>query len=194
MDYDNDGWKDLIIAQAHDLDTIHKSFPDLHYREPPLLLRNTDGKHFVSVGQMSGKVFQERWVGRGLALGDLDNDGRLDVVITENGGPAHVLMNRTKTENHWIGFRLIGHKSNRDGIGALIRIETASGKQWYEITTASSYMSSSDVRGHFGLGPDKVVKTVEIRWPSGIVQTLKDVAGDRYVTVDEPVPAAERRW
>ncbi len=186
VDYDNDGWKDLIIAQGHDLDTIEKSFPNLHYREPAMLLWNMKGKKFIDVSAQSGEVFQQRWVGRGLATGDLDNDGRIDTVISENGGPAHVLMNRTKTSNHWIGFRLIGHKSNRDGIGALIRIETSAGPQWYGVTTASSYMSSSDVRAHFGIGADKTVKSVEIRWPSGIVQTLGNVPGDQYLQVDEP--------
>jgi hypothetical protein len=187
MDYDNDGWKDLLIAQGHDLDTIQKSFPDLHYREPPLLLRNVDGHRFVNIGSVSGQIFQEQWVGRGLAVGDIDNDGRLDAVITENGGPAHVLMNRTKTENHWIGFRLVGHKSNRDGIGAVIRIETSRGSQWYTVTTTSSYMSSSDVRAHFGTGVDTEVKIVEIRWPSGITQVLQNVKGDRCMEIDEPV-------
>jgi len=190
MDYDNDGWKDLLIAQGHDLDTIQKSYPNLHYREPPMLLRNIDGKKFVNVGPVSGTVFRQRWVGRGMAVGDIDNDGRLDVVITENGGPAHILMNRTKTTNHWIGFKLVGHKSNRDGIGAVIRIETSKGPQWYTITTASSYLSSGDVRAHFGLGSDTVVKTVKIRWPSGIRQTLSDVRCDQYLQVDEPVAAA----
>ena len=158
MDYDNDGWKDLLIAQGHDLDTIEKSFPNLHYREPPLLLRNIAGKRFVNVGPVSGGLFQQRWVGRGLAIGDIDNDGRLDAVVTENGGPAHILMNRTKTTNHWIGFKLVGHKSNRDGIGAVIRIDTSGGSQWYTVTTGSSYLSASDVRAHFGLGADTAVK------------------------------------
>ncbi len=186
MDYDNDGWKDLVIAQAHDLDTIRRSFPNLHYREPPMLLRNVNGKRFVNVGPLSGDVFHQRWVGRGLAIGDIDNDGRLDVVITENGGPAHVLMNRTPTANHWIGFKLVGHRSNRDGIGAVIRVDTASGSQWVTVTTASSYMSSSDVRAHFGIGAETVLKAVEIRWPSGIVQKLTNVPGDQYLRVDEP--------
>jgi len=194
IDYDNDGWKDLLIAQGHDLDTIEKSFPDLHYREPPMLLRNIDGKRFVSVGPVSNDVFRQRWAGRGLATGDIDNDGREDAVITENGGPVHILMNRTKTANHWIGFKLVGHKSNRDGIGAVIRIDTSEGSQWETVTTSSSYLSASDVRAHFGLGRDTSVKTVEIRWPSGIVQTLKDVPGGQYLRVDEPVPAAARRW
>lgn len=185
MDYDNDGWKDLLIAQGHDLDTVEKSFPELHYREPPMLLRNLGGKQFVNVGPLSGDPFRQRWVGRGLAVGDIDNDGRLDAVITENGGPAHILMNRTQTSNHWIGFRLLGHKSNRDGIGAVIRIETSAGSQWATVTTASSYLSASDVRAHFGLGPASIVKIVEIRWPSGIVQKLTNIQADRYLTVDE---------
>jgi hypothetical protein len=191
VDYDNDGWKDLLIAQGHDLDTIEKSFPDLHYREPPLLLRNAganaSGAKFVDVSGVSKAVFHERWVGRGLALGDIDNDGRMDAVITENGGPAHILMNRTQTTNHWIGFKLIGHKSNRDGIGAVIRVDTTKRSQWATVTTASSYLSAGDVRVHFGLGSETSVKTVEISWPSGIRQTLKEVAGNRYVRVEEPV-------
>ena len=187
MDYDNDGWKDVFIAQGHDLDTIEKSFPDLHYREAPMLLRNVGGKRFVNAGAVSGDPFRQKWVGRGLAIGDIDNDGRLDVVISENGGPAHILMNRTKTDHHWIGFKLVGRKSNRDGIGAVIRVETSAGPQWHTVSTTSSYLSASDVRAHFGLGSDPHAKTVEIRWPSGILQKLNDVAADRYVTVEEPV-------
>jgi hypothetical protein len=189
MDYDNDGWKDLMIAQGHDLDTIEKDHPQLHYREPMMLLRNVDGKKFVNVGPDSGELFQQHWVGRGLAVGDIDNDGRLDAVVTENGGPAHVLMNRTPTGNHWVGFKLVGHRSNRDGIGAVIKIETAAGPQWYTVTTSSSYLSSGDVRAHFGLGKEAAVRSVEIRWPSGIVQTLRDVKADRYLTVEEALTA-----
>jgi hypothetical protein len=185
VDYDNDGWKDLLVAQGHDLDTIEKISPQLHYREPVMLLRNIGGKGFVDVGLVSGEVFRQRWVGRGMAIGDLDNDGRMDAVVTENGGPVHILMNRTKTANHWIGFKLVGHKSNRDGIGAVIEVDTAKGSQWYTVTTASSYMSSGDVRAHFGLGTEEGAKAVKVRWPSGIVQSLKDVRGDRYLRIEE---------
>jgi hypothetical protein len=187
FDYDNDGWKDLLIAQGHDLDTIELTFPQLHYREPMLLARNLDGKKFVDVSPISGDVFTKRWVGRGMAIGDIDNDGRIDAVVTENGGPAHILINETKTANHWLGLNLIGHRSNRDAIGALVKITTSTGSQWETVSTSGSYLSSSDKRLHFGLGANGVAQAVEIHWPSGIVQTLKNVPGDRYMTIDEPV-------
>jgi enediyne biosynthesis protein E4 len=187
LDYDNDGRKDLLIAQGHDLDTIEKTFPQLRYREPLLLAWNTDGNKFVDVSAMSGAVFTKRWVGRGMAIGDINNDGLLDAVVTENGGPAHVLLNKIQTSNHWLGIKLVGHKSNHDGIGAVIKITTSAGSQWETVTTSVGYLSSSDPRAHFGLGKDALAQSVEIRWPSGIVQTRKDVKGDQYVTVDEPV-------
>jgi enediyne biosynthesis protein E4 len=114
LDYDNDGWKDLLIAQGHDLDTIELTFPNLRYREPMLLARNT-GQGFVDVSGQSGSVFRQPWVARGLAIGDLDNDGRLDAVATTNDGPVHVLHNQTQTRNHWLLLKLVGHDSNRDG-------------------------------------------------------------------------------
>ncbi len=186
IDYDNDGWKDLLIAQGHDLDTIERTSPQLHYREPMLLARNT-GKGFVDVSAASGQVFHEAWVGRGLATGDIDNDGREDAVVTTNGGPAYLLHNETKTGNHWLTLALTGHKSNHDGIGSAVKVVTAHMTQYGTVTTASSYLSSSDKRLHFGLGPDDTAKAVEIRWPSGIVQTLKDVKGNQILKVDEPV-------
>jgi enediyne biosynthesis protein E4 len=184
FDYDNDGWKDVLIAQGHDLDTIQKSFPQLRYREPIMLIRNNAGK-FVDVSSISGDVFHEAWVGRGMAIGDVDNDGRVDAVVTSNGGAAYLLRNETATGNHWITLRLIGHKSNRDGIGALVKLTTPQGPQWATVTTSSGYLSSSDPRVHFGLGDSAVASSIEIHWPSGIVQTLKDVRGDRQVQVDE---------
>jgi len=185
LDYDNDGWKDLLIAQGHDLDTIEKSFPQLHYREPMMLVRNT-GKKFVDVSSISSEIFHEAWVGRGMAIGDLNNDGRIDAVVSTNGGPPHVLLNMTETKNHWITLRLIGHKSNRDGIGAQVKIVTALGNRWGTVTTSSGYLSASDPRLHFGLGTESAVERIEIRWPSGIQQVLLNVKGDRQLTIDEP--------
>jgi hypothetical protein len=195
FDYDNDGWKDLIIAQGHDLDTIELTAPTLRYREPMLLAHNDQGKSFTDVSKESGEVFQKNWVARGLAIGDLDNDGRLDIVVTTNEGPAHVLRNETPSSNHWLLLKLVGHKSNRDAIGAEVKIATATGSQFATVTTAGSYLSSSDKRVHFGLGGETKVSAVEIRWPSGIVQTLHDVRGDQILQVDEPStqnPAAAR--
>lgn len=185
LDYDNDGWKDLLVGQAHVMDTIEMTFPQLHYREHPLLVRNT-GQGFVDISNESGAVFQESWVSRGMAIGDIDNDGRLDAVVTENGGPAHILHNETDTQNHWLTLNLIGHKSNRDAIGADVRITTAQGQQQATVTTCGSYLSSGDKRVHFGLGTQASVKEINIRWPSGIRQTLRDVKGDQLVRIDEP--------
>jgi len=188
LDYDNDGWKDLLIAQGHDLDTVEQQYPNLHYREPMLLVRNT-GQGFVDVSADSGRVFHQSWVGRGMATGDIDNDGRVDAVVTTNEGPIYILRNETPTQNHWLTLKLVGHKSNRDAIGAEVKLVTAKGPQFATVTTTGSYLSSSDKRVHFGLGPESVAQSIEIRWPSGIVQTLKDVRGDQIRQVDEPSPA-----
>jgi hypothetical protein len=192
LDYDNDGWKDLLIAQGHDLDTIELTFPQLHYREPMLLARNVNGKKFVDVSSVSGEVFNKRWVGRGMAIGDVNNDGLVDAVVTENGGAAHILINRTKTVNHWLGVNLIGHKSNRDAIGAVVKLTTGKGSQWATVSTTGSYLSSSDKRVNFGLDTETAAQSIEIRWPSGILQTLKNVKADQYLTVNEPGPASAK--
>jgi hypothetical protein len=192
LDYDNDGWKDLLITQGHDLDTIQLTFPDLRYKEPMVLARNT-GKGFVDVSAQAGEVFQKAWVGRGLAIGDIDNDGRLDAVVTTNDGTLRVLHNSTQNQNHWLTLELVGHKSNRDAIGAEVRVVTAKGSQWATVSTAGSYLSSSDKRVHFGLGSETSAQSIEIRWPSGIRQTLKDVHGDQILQVQElPADAPEK--
>src|SRR5450432_1043486 len=185
IDYGNDGWKSLLINQGHDLDTIQLTFPDLRYKEPMLLARNT-GKGFVDVSAQAGEIFEKAWVGRGLAIGDIDNDGRLDAVVTSNDGALYVLHNSTKTQNHWLTLELMGHRSNRDAIGAEVKLTTAKGSQWANVTTAGSYLSSSDKRVHFGLGAETVARSIEIRWPSGIRQTLKDVRADQILKVEEP--------
>lgn len=186
VDYDNDGWKDLIVAQGHDLDNVELTTPNLRYREPMLLVRNMS-KNFVDVSAQSGTVFQIPWVARGMAVGDIDNDGRLDAVVTTNDGAVHVLHNETETVNHWLSLKLVGHKSNRDAIGAEVKITTQHGSQLAIVTTASSYLSSGDKRVHFGLGTDEAASEIEIRWPSGIVQKLQNIRGGRTVQIDEPV-------
>jgi len=185
IDYDNDGRKDLLVAQAHVMDTIELNYPQLHYREPMLLARNT-GQGFLDVSGQSGPVFHEPWASRGMAVGDIDNDGRLDAVVTENGGPMHILHNETSTQNHWLTLNLVGHKSNRDAIGAAVKIFTAQGEQHATVTTCGSYLSSSDKRLQFGLGLQSTLKEIDIRWPSGIGQTLHDVKGDQVLRIEEP--------
>jgi hypothetical protein len=187
LDYDNDGWKDLLIAQGHDLDTVELNYPNLHYREPMLLLHNT-GKDFVDVSSASGSIFREPWLGRGMAIGDIDNDGCLDAVVSTNDGPVHILHNETPTQNHWLTLKLVGHKSNRDAIGAEVKLVTAKGPQFATVSTAGSYLSSSDKRVHFGLGSESLARSIEIRWPSSILQTLKNVRADQILQVDEPSP------
>jgi hypothetical protein len=185
FDFDNDGWKDLIVAQGHVLDTIEKSAPQLRYLQPPLLLRNVNGR-FEDVSALSGDVFRQPWAGRGLAVGDIDNDGDLDVVIATNNGTVHVLRNEGGNAAHWLQLLLVGHESNRDAIGALVRITTPSGRsQWQTVSTSGSYLSASDRRVHFGLA-DQTSADVEIRWPSGAVQNLDHVKADRRLVIEEP--------
>jgi hypothetical protein len=192
VDYDNDGWKDLLIAQGHDMENIELISPMLHYREPVLLARNNVGR-FDDVSSISGDVFHDEWVGRGLAIGDIDNDGKIDAVVSSNGGGVHILHNETTTANHWITLRLIGHKSNHDGIGAVVKLVTSEGPQWVMVTTSGSYLSASDPRVHFGLGTSRQADSIEITWPSGIRQTLKNVQGNQQVQVDEPVTSNSAR-
>jgi enediyne biosynthesis protein E4 len=192
LDYDNDGLKDLVIAQGHDIDNIQLTFPQLRYKEPMLLMRNVGGGKFQDVSAESGDVFKQAWAGRGLAVGDLNNDGLEDLVVTTNDGPAYVIRNVTPTKNHWLGLELIGHKSNRDAVGAVIKLSTSRGSQWWTVSTSGSYLSASDKRVHFGLGIDSEAKSIQISWPSGIRQDLRDVKGDQVLRVDEPVNQTKR--
>lgn len=191
FDYDNDGRKDLLVAQGHDLDTIELTYPNLRYREPMLLVRNT-AHGFVNASADSGSVFHQPWVARGMAIGDLDNDGRLDAVVTTNEGPVHILHNQTSTGNHWLLLKLIGHQSNRDAIGAEVRVVTASGSQYSTVSTAGSYLSSSDKRVHFGLGSESIAQRIEVRWPSGIHQTIPNIHADQILQIDEPTGSSQQ--
>jgi hypothetical protein len=150
-----------------------------------LLARNT-GHGFVDVSAQSGSIFRQGWVSRGMAIGDLDNDGELDAIVTTNDGSVHVLHNETVPRKHWILLKLVGHKSNRDAIGAEVTLVTASGLQQATVSTASSYLSASDKRVHFGLGQESAAQRIEIRWPGGIRQTLKDIPADQILQIDEP--------
>ncbi|MGA2745074.1 MAG: CRTAC1 family protein [Candidatus Sulfotelmatobacter sp.] len=186
LDFDNDGWKDLFVARANVLDNISE-LGNRKYPEPNSLFRNLGNGKFADVGPSAGPDFQEEAAHRGVAFGDLFNDGRIDAVVTVLGGPVEILRNVSETGNHWILFKLVGTKSNRMGIGAQIHITTEDGAaQWNEVTTAVGYTASSDSRVHFGLGKNQLIKDVEIRWPSGIKQVLHEIAADQILTVEEP--------
>ena len=186
IDNDNDGWRDLFVAQGHVMDNIELMQPSLRYREPLLLMKNTAGK-FRDVSRESGAPFQVPLAARGVAFGDLDNDGFLDVAINCNDGEAIVLRNQGGNRNHWLSVNLIGSQSNRHGIGARLRLVTAGGLEQHAFaSTAGSYLSASDKRVHFGLGSSNEARLLEIAWPSGVTQSLKSVAADQIVTVTEP--------
>jgi hypothetical protein len=187
FDFDNDGWKDLFVARSNVLDNISLLKITRHYSEPNSVFRNLGNGKFADVGSLAGADFQLEAPHRGAAFGDLDNDGRIDVVLSVLNGPAKILHNISDNANHWILLKLVGTKSNRMGIGSQIRMEAQDGSvQWNEATTAVGYASSSDPRVHFGLGRNKRIRSIEIRWPSGIEQSLRDVQADQVLTVKEP--------
>jgi enediyne biosynthesis protein E4 len=184
-DLDNDGWKDLLVARSNVQDNIAEYSPR-KYAEPISLFRNLGTGKFENATPASGDL-QKPAAHRGLAIGDLDNDGRLDAVATVLNGPARVLHNTTRNGHHWLLLKLEGTKSNRMGIGARIRLTAADGTvQYNHVTTAVGYASSSDSRVHFGLASSASAKEIEILWPSGIRQILRDVPTDRVVAVKEP--------
>ncbi len=185
IDADNDGLRDLFVAQSHVLDTIEKTNPYLKYKQTPLLMRNT-GKGFVNVSATAGPAFSSSLIGRGAAFGDLNNDGQIDAAIGSLDGAPMVLRNNG-TKNHWLGLSLVGSKSNRNGIGARITVtESAGRKQIFDANTSGSYLSSNDPRIIVGLGTTGSVRKVEISWPSGNIQTITEPQLDRYFVINEP--------
>jgi enediyne biosynthesis protein E4 len=186
VDYDNDGWKDLFVGQGHVMDNVALTEPSVKYREPLLLMRNRAGQ-FDNVSEQSGAPFRQPLAARGVAFGDLNNDGFVDIAINCNDGPALILMNQGGNGNHWLLVNTNGSTSNRDGVGARLRVVSESGLEQYGyVSTAGSYLSASDKRVHFGLGRDRMVRLLEIVWPSGTVQRLEKIPADQVVAVQEP--------
>jgi hypothetical protein len=184
-DFDNDGLKDIFVAQGHVNDNIDASMPSIHYRQSPLILLNT-GAGFRNISALAGPVFQQFWDARGLAIGDLHNNGHLNVVISTNDGPAYVLRSDLGVQRHWLSLKLEGTSSNRDAIGATVMVSTADTKHQYAtVKTSASYFSSSDLRLHFGLNDQLKAEKIEVQWPSGTVQTFANLAADKVYLICE---------
>jgi hypothetical protein len=184
FDYDLDGYPDIFAANGHIEDEIGRVQPKVSYRELPLLFRNLGNHKFDNVSGQLGPGFAQPMVARGAAYADYDHDGDLDLLISTNNGPAHLLRNDGGNRNHWLCVRLAGTKSNRDGIGAVVRVESAGGKQWNMVRSGSSYCSQSDLALTFGLGKDTAAN-LEVTWPSGAQQRFQNVAANQRVLIDE---------
>ena len=185
FDFDNDGDLDIYVTNGHVIDNIKLYQPALSYAQKDLLYENIGGR-FRDVSSQSGPAFQVERVGRGLAVGDFDNDGNLDVVIANLGRAPALLRNQGVSGGNWIVIRAKGRKSNSFGLGANVEVETSDKKQVKEINNVASYLSSNDIRLHFGLGKAKTIQRIEVLWPSGLRQVLKDVAVNQILAVEEP--------
>jgi hypothetical protein len=184
-DFDNDGLKDLLVARGNVLDNI-SDFSERTFAEPLTIFRNLGNMKFEDISKQAGPSLQVAMPYRGCVIGDLFNSGHLDIVTTALSNQARILRNMTPGANNWIKFQLAGTKSNRMGIGAQVKVTTEDGSAQYDVvSTSAGYQSSRDVRAHFGLGPFKAAKQVEIKWPSGIRQVLKDVPANQVHRVEE---------
>ena len=184
FDYDNDGWPDIFVADGHIENEIERVQKRVSYAEPPHLFRNLSGGKFTEVTEQMGKSFAAPKVARSAAYGDIDNDGFLDVLLTTNAGPAYLYHNEGGT-NHSLRIKLVGTKSNRDGIGAVVRLYTGSDRQWKMLRSGSSYLAANELVLTFGLGSQVKADQIEIQWPSGQVDKLSNVTAGQTVTVHE---------
>jgi enediyne biosynthesis protein E4 len=184
FDYDNDGWPDIFVADGHIENEIERVQKRVSYAEPPHLFRNLGGGKFQEVTAQMGGGFASPKVARGAAYADIDNDGALDVLMTTNGGRAWLFHNEGGT-NHSLRLKLIGTKSNRDGIGAVVRVASGGMRQWQMLRSGSSYLSQSELVLTFGLGNATKADSIEVQWPSGQGEKLSGVVGDQTITVEE---------
>jgi len=185
FDYDNDGRLDLFIANGHVYPEVENSAQKTAYKQINSLFHNDGKGKFVEVTKESGEGFATPYVGRGVAFADFDNDGYVDLVVGNNGDPPLLLHNGGGTVNHSVNFKLVGTKSNRDAMGARIRIRAGGISQMREIYGGGSYLSQSDLRANFGLGASTKIDAVEISWPSGLKQTFKDIEADKFYLIEE---------
>ena len=185
MDYDNDGWSDLFMANGHVLDNIERYHSDTKYAEPKMMFRNTGHGVFENVSNDLGPDFQLPRVSRGAAIGDFDNDGDLDILVNNLGGAPQLLRNDGGNANHWLEILLIGTKSNRDGVGARVKVSAGNLVLYDQRKGGMSYQSAQDPRLHFGLGQNSSIDSIEIAWPSGMNTKLSNIKADQILAIKE---------
>jgi hypothetical protein len=187
FDYDQDGLDDIIVVNGHVYPQMDKARlgASAGYRQPKLLYHNLGDGTFEEVSKQFGPVFTDLKVSRGLAVGDLDNDGRLDVVINDLDGSPQVLHNEFADGGNWITVKLRGNGENRDAIGALVRVKTGEVVQSHVLRSGTSYLSQDDIRQHFGVGKATKIDLLEIQWPDGGKTSLTDVKVNQFLTVEE---------
>jgi hypothetical protein len=183
-DFDNDGWKDIFVSRGHVQSLLSANRQPIN--QPNSVFRNLGGMKFAAITAEAGLTARPPSRHRGSAIGDLNGDGRMDVVVTALSAPAEIWINQSPGDNYWLELKLRGIKSNRDGIGARIKVVTKGCTQYDHKSTAAGYASSSAGPVHFGLGSNASADLIEVRWPSGIVQQLRDVGADQVLTVEEP--------
>jgi hypothetical protein len=185
FDMDNDGWLDLFIANGHVYEGVEKVFPDTTYKQINSLFHNNAAGKFIDVTRQAGNGFAVPYAGRGAAFADFDNNGNMDVIVANNGDPPLLLHNGGGSGNHFVNFKLIGRKSNRDAMGARLRLRAGGISQIREIAGGGSYLSQSDLRAHFGMGRAARADSLEVFWPSGLRQTFRDIAADGFYIIEE---------
>lgn len=185
FDYDLDGFPDIFAVNGHIEPDIGRTAPDLKFKEPPLLFHNNGHGSFDNASSSVGPDIRRPIVGRGAAYADFDHDGDLDILVSENNGPARLFRNDGGNRNNWLNVTLIGRRSNRSALGAVVRIDSASGKQWQTVHSGSSYCSQSALALTFGLGRDRVIRKLNVEWPSGKIQHFENVPAKRFIKIDE---------
>jgi hypothetical protein len=193
VDADNDRYPDLVAVNGHVRDDVAELEADAAYAQPAMVFQNERGERFLDVTARVGPPITEPRVRRGLAAGDFDNDGRVDLLVSENNGPVRLWRNETPTEGHWLLVRLQGSRSNRDGLGARITLAAGGKQQTAWARGGSSYLSAGDLRVHFGLGAADVIEHLTVHWPSGAQQSLSRVTADQVLTIREEEATAHRK-
>ena len=185
LDYDKDGWLDIFIANGSVYPEIARVSREIQYKQLPLLFHNDHNRRFTDVTAESGDGLKHPFASRGVAFADLDNDGNVDIVVGNSGDPPLVLHNGGRAGNHFVTFRLVGTKSNRDAMGAKVHIVAGGVRQVLEIMGGGSYLSQSDLRAHFGLAVAERVESIEVDWPSGLKSSFGNVAADKFYVIRE---------